>query len=311
MLFLFPFPALSCDYAISPPLGITHYSFSTSDDDTICMNFSIFPILLIFNTYASDTLYHEYSSQLPSEPLTEQFYTEVRFLGIFRAVISPYSAASIRTPTGHNFTFSTAVLPGMCGEGVFFSNLPSENIEFSSAQTGFFSLENLTDKCVIFSAHAVQRVNASLVALDEEDQLFLYRNWTDFSSISGNDSIQITSQDDSKGLIVRIVTDEKLPPLSVTVEMQSNADVPRFFRREVYILKLGRQECPLSPVWYGQGVATIVLITTCVLAVVSLGMLLLECLCGPYAATGAPSEPLRTLRRPLLGLGNSLVSMGA
>jgi hypothetical protein len=310
MLFLFPFPSLSCDYSIFPDLGITHHSFSTSDGAIICMNFSVYPIFLIFNTYSSDTLYHEYSAQLENEPLKEQFYTEIRFLDVFRAIISPYSAISIHTPTGCNLIFSTAVLPGMCSEGIFFSNLPTDVIEFSSTQTGFFGLENLTDKCLIFSAHAIQRVNASLIALDEQDQLFLYRNWTDFSSISGNDTIQITSPDDTSGVIVRIVTDEQLPPISVTIAMQSDADMPRFFRREVYTLKLDPQECPPSPVWYTKGVATTILVLTCVFGVIALGMLLLECLCGTYATKEKRSDRLRTLDRPLLGSEMGLISMG-
>jgi hypothetical protein len=222
--------AASCDYTIFPGLGVTHHAISTSDNQKICLNFTIFPTFLVVNNFERDTLYYEYSAQLETETLQEQFYTEIRFLDVFRAILSPFSAPVIRTPTDCNVSFSTAVLPGMCGDGIFFSNLPTDIVEFSSNGTGFFRLENFIDRCIIFSTHARQQIQTSITSLDNFDQLFVYRNWTDFSSICGNDTTNSTSLDDTHGVIVRLVTDDQLPPIAVSVMMQSGDVMPRFFQ---------------------------------------------------------------------------------
>jgi hypothetical protein len=281
MLSLFAISCSGCDYTLIPSLGIQHHNFSTESGDIICLNFTAFPTFIIFNNFESDTFYHEYSAQTEEHPLKKQFSTEVRFLGVFRALLSPYSASAIETITGCDLAFSTAVLPGMCSEGIFFSTLPKDIVEFSDAQTGFFGLENLTDKCLIFSAQAQQTVTAEMQSRDYQDQLIFYTNWTNFTSISGNTTGVFTSVGNTEGMIVRLVTDEQLPPIAIKLSMQSEAEMPRFFDQAVFIPHVEAQQCGEMPKWYGEATARIVVVGTCLIGAFTLVMLLVECLCGP------------------------------
>jgi hypothetical protein len=265
--------ASSCKTTIQPDVGVWHHNFSTSDGDAICLNYTVYPAFVIFIDHAPDTFYTEYFSQTNSSNLQTLFSSEVRFLDGFRVVRAPFSASEIITKTGCDLSFTTAVLPGLCADGVLFSNLPRDYLHFSRSATSFYRLQTSTDKCVLFSAHGVQSfhlvLNSSLTA-----QVIVYPNFTSPFALFGNDERSFASENDLQGVAVRIVTEDDLP--TVEIDMMSTSDQPRFPRRQ-FSQNMDAPLCRLKPTWATERVAVALIIVTSVLAVITIVLCSIEC----------------------------------
>jgi hypothetical protein len=274
MIWVLICPALSsCTTTIWPDVGVWHHNFSTSDGDAICVNYTVYPTFLIFLEHSPDTFYTEYFSQTNPSNLSKLFSTEVRFLDVYRPILTPFSASEILTKTGCNLAFTTAVLPGLCADGILFSNLPRDYLHFSRSATGFYRLQSSTDKCVLFSAHGVQSfrvvLNSSL-----EGQVIVYPNFTSPFALFGNDVRTFSSENDLQGVTVRIVAKDDLP--TVEIDMISTSGQPRFPGREFY-QDTDAPPSRLKRTWATERVATAMIAVASVLAVVTVALCFIEC----------------------------------
>ena len=179
--FLFIFiTANECSYTFTSHIGFENHYLDTDDGNIVCINVSDYPFYLVVRSFSDDTMYYQYQSGTKSDQLSLKFSTLLRFLPLYQTIQDPFGSISIETPTGTHLSFTTASLPGICTDGIFFSTQKEDNIILSPKFSSFYSLNVYDDKCILFSNGAQQNISFSIESNDFEDQLFIYRNYTDF-----------------------------------------------------------------------------------------------------------------------------------
>ena len=186
-VFLFPFSFAHCDYVINAEYGGKKYTIETDYEDKICINTSIFPTFILIDSFNDDTEYLQYFS-VSNKTSYLNFNALLRFLPMYQTLSIPFSSGTIFTPTPTNLTISIVSLPGMCNNGYYFSNKRADSIRFAKVASGFESLTVYDDKCLIFTTFGNKTVSFEMNSNDEEDQLFVYYSYDNYTSISGNSS---------------------------------------------------------------------------------------------------------------------------
>ena len=278
MLLLFvSFIFSKCNKEINAGLGARHYEFEMEEDEYICINTSFYPTYIIVDTFEDDTEYTYYSSMTDTEK-SEKFTALLRFLPIYQRLNEPFGAAAIHTPSAAHISITIAALPGMCNNGIYFSNKRKDTIRLSKFSTGFENLQVYDDKCMIFTALGVTNVTFDMISDDYEDQLYAYYTYTNFSSISGNSSASLQF-DENNPLIIRIVADDVSPPDWALISIESDGEEPRFEQCDFYVPKLTPPTCKDDNLWYGERLAWMLVIVLGVLVIADAIYVGKQCIC--------------------------------
>ena len=213
----------NCSNEITIKTGVHKYSFDAIDGDVFCINSSYYPLSIIFNNFADDTIFDSYGSADNSiEQINDKESTLIRFLPIFKSFSDPFRFLQISTPTSTNLKFVIAALPGMCDTGFYISTKENDIIDFSEKSSNFFRINAYDDKCLIFACHNKNTIVAETKSENNEDQVFIYSSYTNYTSISGNDTMQIDTDDDGDELpFVRIVADDYFSSLAAKITFAS------------------------------------------------------------------------------------------
>lgn len=260
--------AAYCAWTIEPELGVKQYNIETKRGNTVCINSTVFPLTVIFSRYEKDTLYREYTYSLHNSSETS-YETLMRFLPIHKTMTDPMHSVTITTPTATNLSFMTALLPGMCDNGMYISTLGMTNIVFTPDGEGFHKLNNYDDKCIIFGPQSNSTyVDISMTSEDREDQVLVYKSMTDYDIISG--SGMYTEMFDGKNpVFIRIIADDKNP--AQLIEMMF--DFPEEARNpdwEIYVPSRLPQVCDISVGWCTEGVAVGIVAMTSMIGILVL-----------------------------------------
>ena len=279
MIFLFLNTIKSeCDMIINTKIGVKKYEINLKNDGYICFNTTYYPLYISFNNYEKDVLFYQYNSLYNYKTMNETFHTYLRFLPFYISLNSPFSSASVFLPALTNITFTISTLPGMCNNGIFFTNLLNEELSFSKFKTGFFKLDIYDDKCIIFTSQGHQNLEINMESDDLEDQIFIYRSFNNFTSISGNNSIKIFSKKENP-LFLRIIADDISPPDYINISFQSDGEPARKPGNSFFIPQFDPPICDDEITWYTEKL-TISLIILMSLLLILTGLLIsTQCVC--------------------------------
>jgi hypothetical protein len=209
---------------------------------------------------------------------------------VYKSISTPTDSIEIETPSGTNLTFMTVTLPGMCSNGIYFSTLPLGTLRFTQGGQDFHNLSAFDDKCLVFGSQQKVDLVLTILSQDHEDQLYVYYNFTNFTSISGNDSL-ILSDYDARGqpLFVRVVADDARPPHDVDILYVSSASMSRSPRYDYALPPVLLQECD-EPSTASQEPAAIALIV--VIGIIGGGLLIWICSLSIRQTATNPIMPL-------------------
>lgn len=271
----------NCKFQVNDILSFQNYEFDTEAGDNICINITINPHYLVFQQFEDDTLYIQYTSN-NNNLFKLDFVTLLRFLPIYQAYQDPFSSVTITTPSPTHIAFTSASIPGMCKDGIYFSTLAHDSITLKPDALNFFSLNPYDDKCILFADLADDIIVTTIESDDNEDQLFVYTNFTDYYSFNGNSTFSITSASDSP-LLMRIVADDSSPP--TLIRIIKNSTNPKNVRNpgmDWFVNKKEPQECNNIKTWYSEGLVIFIIVCTLFFGVVSVSWISVLFICNKY-----------------------------
>lgn len=311
--FIFLFLFENCAHKLFSSIGAQFYSITTNDDDLVCINITTYPFFIIFNEFNNDVIYQQYSSPSNDINLDKKSESLLRFLPVFKMFESPYAFIVLKTPIGGNISFTMASYPGMCQNGMYLSNRMEDNIAFPQSDSlpgaqKFFTLNEYDDKCILYStpfsdfssnsSNLRQHIKIELQSKNCDSQVFIYSSFKDFNSISGNATIEQTTNEPpiitnyhndktttAKGVyklnnetsnspfIIRIVASEKVPPTLVNISfiVESESDENQTSnqlldwnedRSGIYLPAQKIEKCPEEHHWYSLNLAISMIIVT-------------------------------------------------
>lgn len=255
-----------CDFSITSGLGAHHYRFDMEENQQVCVNITTYSFYIMFNDHNPDALYYHYISYSSYGTLFEDFHTQMRFLPIYQQVRVPYGSVTIKTPSSGHLSFTILSYPGMCGNGIFFSNYVSESLNFRQNKTDFYGLQVYDDKCFIFSAQGIQNISLSMESSTADNQLYVYRGYDDYTVFNGNVSEIISNEDNPDiPILIRIAADDQYPPVDFVISMISDSDEPKLLRSEYYVPPMPMEPCNEDPIWFNEKVAITMIIICSIL----------------------------------------------
>jgi hypothetical protein len=249
-----------CAETLSPGLGVHQFRFSTSDNDRICINFTIAPFTFVVNEFGEDTLYREYTYDLDGSVT----FTEIamRFLPVYRYIENEFHSIEIRTISETTLSFMTVVLPGMCHDGLYISTVDIGEITMSKNSHDFYNLSIYDDKCFVFGPADSMDLDMEMQSSDYEDQLYIHYSYSDFVSISGNDSASLLNYSARDPAFLRLVADENAPPDTVFISYSMVGPRGRNPRQDIRSPANALQVCDRADAWFdGSLVVAVVTIT--------------------------------------------------
>jgi len=278
LLLLYLVRADQCANRIIIKPGVKHFSFDTNEGDEICINTTLYPSFVVFSTFEKDTLLYKYTSMVQSSNLREDFHTYLRFLPFYMVIPSPFSSFTVQTPSNTSLSFTTVSLPGMCANGILFTNKISHEMVFSKFISGFYGLKVFDDKCLIFTSQGHHNISVDMISDDFEDQLYIYRTFSNFSSISGNSSSTIYGKKD-RPVFLRIVADDLSPPDYINLTFQSDSPEPPKPGSSSYVFQYDPPICDEIPVWYSEEITVSMIILLSFLVLLTGILFSMKCVC--------------------------------
>jgi hypothetical protein len=228
-MFILFFPrafCTDCASTFSTSLGLEQFDRSTNDGDILCLNVTAYPFALVFHRFSDDTVYRD--CFYPVEGPPECRAQALRFLPLQRSLLAPAHILEIETPTATDLSFMTVTLPGMCSDGIYFSSLPFGTLRLHPGGSDFHNLTVFDDKCVVFGPQEIVSLTMFINSDDEEDQLYVYYSFTNFTSVSGNSTVFVTDYNArERPLFVRVVADDFRPAREVLIAWESSANYTR------------------------------------------------------------------------------------
>ena len=262
-LFSHVFPYCNTKIDVSP--GAQSYIIETEENNNVCINTTFYPTFILIDTFSDDTEYIQYNS-IDNGQYNIESNAILRFLPMYQSLETPFSCSTIFTPSPTNLTITTVSLPGLCNDGIYFSNKKTDTIKFSRHSTGFENLDVYDDKCLIFTSIGNKNVSLEINSNDNEDQLFVYYTYDNFTSISGNNSFSFEMDETSlTPLIFRIVADDKSPPEWTKVTIETDGDEPRNEMSDFYTPIFVPPTCDDSDLWYNEELAIVLIVLTVLL----------------------------------------------
>ena len=259
-----------CNFNIDVSPGAETIEIETEENNNICINTTFYPTYLLIDSFADDTEYIQYNS-IESKQYQIESNAILRFLPMYQNLEKPFSSSTIFTPSPTNVTISIISLPGLCNDGVYFSNKRIDSVKFSKYSTGFESLEVYDDKCLIFTSSGNKNATIEISSNDNEDQLFVYYSYDNYTSISGNNSFSFEmDENNSNPLIFRIIADDKSPPEWTRITIETDGDEPRNEMSDYYTPVFVPPTCDDSNLWYNEQVAIVLIVITVLLFILCL-----------------------------------------
>lgn len=268
-----------CDYIANGGLGSKNFIFNTKKKTNICINTTIYPTYIIFNNFEDTTELISYSGVSASGFMEEKYRSLLRFLPFYQEIQSPYGSFTIYNPVKARISFTLITLPGMCTNGIYFSTKLLDSVTFSKHMNGFNKLNIYDDKCVVFTGTGQKKITLKLLSDDYEDQLYVYFSFNNFTSISGNSSLQLEAGT-SQPLIFRIVADDFSPPDWATINVETDGDEPRWSGSSFYVPKLEPPFCENVDSWYDEKTAIILIVILIILGILLIVLLAQKCICA-------------------------------
>lgn len=273
LLFFIFYSIKDCSRIRETPIGSKQYTITTEDDDTLCIKPLYYPTYIVFSQYNNDTVYY---GSIDEDGSAEES-SQLRFLPFYQIIDKYNYTAMIKTPTGGNISFSSISFPGSCADGVYFSTKLQDEIILSQNDSGFKKLQIFDDKCMIWSTKGHLNISLEMESDDNEDQLYIYYNYTEFSSISGNSSLHI-STDATKPVFFRLVADDFNPPRWAKIKIRSDGDEPRRAEYGFYIPKFIPPICDDSRRWFSERTAILSLVCLAILMLLTMIMIGKQCI---------------------------------
>ena len=262
MFWLFALAGAVCTHHVVADLGVMNHRFDLDDGDTVCVNVTAYPFSIVFGEFGDSTLYREYTHRPVSGAKMRSFEALLRFMPMHRTLIEPEHSITITAVDATRLSFTTAELPGMCGEGIYLSTVASNVLEFSPASSrSFFGLREFDDKCVVLGPYENASISVEVKSDDYEDQVFVHTMYTEYGSVSGNDTY---SAEVSEPVFFRIVADNVNNScyMKINVTSDLNARNPLI---ATFIPTRAPQACDETPVWYNERIAvTVAAVTACI-----------------------------------------------
>jgi hypothetical protein len=249
-----------CSQTLSPGLGVHQYRFSTQADDCICINFTIAPFTFVTNEFGDETIYREYTYDMDGSVTFAEF--AMRFLPLFRYIEDEFHSIEIYTPTQTDVSFMTVELPGMCHDGIYISTVDGATIELSRQGTNFYNLSVYDDKCFVFGPAQFIDLAVEIQSNDFEDQLYVHYNYSNFESISGNDTIRLHNYSSPDPVFIRLVADELSPPDLVVIMYDFVGSPGRHPRKAIRFPQNPLQVCDETVEWFDGPLVVVVLVVT-------------------------------------------------
>ncbi|OHT17634.1 hypothetical protein TRFO_00906 [Tritrichomonas foetus] len=251
--FIISLLSLNCKETIQPKLGINNYTFDANENDIICIEPKIYPVYILFSEFPSDTLLEKYIYNPNNNTHLLDFSALLRYLPIYDYSLSPSTRTILKTQSNGSISLTTSVFPGMCSNGIFFSNSEKFDLSFSERSFGFWKINNYDDKCIIFSA---SKIKMEINSNDDEDQFFLYSDFDNFTSISGNNTLMI--DDIERNYLVRFVADDSNIPNHVSLSFEGCSTCNN--KNDMYLPQFLIEKCSNHKKWYGNNIAIVLII---------------------------------------------------
>jgi len=262
---------------INVELGSRTYFIASNESKTIYISTELFPTYFVFNSYHPNTVFHYFRKEICNTAEIEEINTMIRFLPLWFAIKEPFSRIMIDIPDNSNLSFSTMAFPGMCSNGVFFSSKKQQRLLFSKDGFGFFKLSPYDDKCIFFSYQNESNFSLSIKSSDQEDQLFYYSGFKNYSSISGNYTDSITNYNSSNPILLRIIADDNHPPDLVQIMYQTENSLFQDLRDDVHEPYVLPMQCDPEDTWYDEKLAIFFVTLSLLLGISCLFILFPQC----------------------------------
>lgn len=254
-----------CSYTIVSQIGMFKLDRELSSDETLCINITNYPFYISFYDLSSDLEYNEYYSMSTDRIIPEDYFfngSELLQLG-FRSFELPYSSITFtaRSDSSH-ISLTYLSMPGLCTTGIYFCRSHSDKLIFDKNGDDFFRIKNYDDKCIIFIPPTQTIVKFSQESKDKHDQVYLYKNFTNYDGFSGSFETKDYAYDENETNMVRLLMNSDVTPEKITITFDPLA-LYKPLSSSYFIPRHKEPKCEVIDRWYSEELI-ITLIVCCV-----------------------------------------------
>lgn len=213
------------------------------------------------------------NSEIYSNPSHESL---ISLAHLYQNLSEPFKQVYIRSKSLSTIDFTTVSLPGMCIDGIYFSTENKILVNFEDEGQHFFNYIKGSDKCMIFAANGNQSIHAKLETPNFDSTINIYRNFTDYTVLNTNDTINVSQSDSNSSIFVRLLIDNLTTPNKLEIFFNSDADNYYEQRNDFQLPQYDSQICEFGKLSSKKlGIALLIIIS--ILVICNLYMCSLIC----------------------------------
>lgn len=275
-----------CAYTIETKLGIEDVNIETRPGDNICVNITQYPFFVMILDYDNGDSFYKYTRNRVTHELVEDYHALLRYLPLYHSFPNPSSSFTIQTPEESQISMILISFPGMCRNGIYFSNYQIDYANFSInlPEESFFSLKPYDDKCLMFGAIGDHHIEISINNFNVENQFFIYSSYTNFTAL--NESQTFLKYDSKESRLLRFIVDENDPIHDVNILFKASENLIRNDVFDFYLPPIALDDCEAGYHWVDENIAIVF-----VSIAAGLGFIILLCIAFFCVFTDFPSVP--------------------
>ena len=253
--------AFICDEELPQTPGVHMYNMPETDvDRTYCWNTSLSPTYLAFDQYGKNSMFSQYTWSTVEDEKVLYDKTEIRYLD---PVIRFDKSASVQLtqPAGSPLTFTLANLPGMCNDGIIFSNYVLRYLDFSTTNDDFFNLKPNSDKCILFTGYSQQEIQILLQSSCPKDQVLIYENEHYYESLTAGTNGTYKC-DSSQLCLIRVLITNSSFDAKMSIAQSSFNGSSTYYYDAYYLPDLKVPACKHQYKWHNEKIMITLIATT-------------------------------------------------
>jgi hypothetical protein len=224
---MLPFLFWACQrFSLDSGPGMRNFRQQLSSGDDIVLNISTFDFIIVFGEFFSHTVVTEHRSFLFTTKLSPYRSYIGSSLPPFLDIQVPFASYVIEATSDGTFSFSYGSLSGFCLDGVSVTNFPQITISMSSTMPSPNNLQPGMEKCILFTAQAVQTFT---VKLGCHGKLIVHLANSEPLVYTGDDEFQFSTDGKQAPTLFRYLSLSESESISVTMSSEGYLPTKEWF----------------------------------------------------------------------------------
>ena len=142
-------------------------------------------------------------------------------------------------------------MPGLCTTGIYFCRSNNDKLIFNKNGNDFFKIRNYDDKCIIFIPPTQTIINFKQVSTDQHDQIYIYRNFTDYDGFGGSFSMKNYEYLANESNMIRLLMNSDVTPDQIVIYFDP-LSIYKSLTSSYFIPRHKEPECEVIDHWYSE-----------------------------------------------------------